>query len=283
MAPTGAGLPTPTTVVSATGLIENHTLDGRVSLVSQYAKQSNLRGFMTWRNTQFVQRRQQDQTLRGFGAEWRRQLNRSFGVRLGYNRETVVERGAPDEFVHEMIDIGLDFLRSMSLTRRTTLWVNTQTSMVSRAGTGRHYRLNGQATLTTMFKRSWQLSLSGQRTTEFIPGFTAPLNADTASASVSGLLSRRAELVLNLTGGMGEFGYVEDLGRFRTAYASTQFNFALTRKLGVFAQHGMYFTEYPRGASGLSMLNELSRQSFVVGITAWLPIVSPREASSDSR
>lgn len=284
MAPGGNSLPTPTTVVSAAGLIENHTLDGRFSLVSQYAKHSNLRGFVSVRDTRFLQRRDQDQRLTGYGAEWRRQVSRGFGLRLGYTRETVRERGRPDEeFIHEWLDLGLDFYRTLSLSRRTTVWFNTQTSMLTKEGTGRHYRLNGQATLTTMFKRSWQFLLSGQRTTEFIPGFTAPLNADTASAGINGLLSRRAQLVLNFTGGMGQFGYEEDLGRFRTAYASTQFNFALTRKLGVFAQHGMYFTEYPRSASALAVMSDFSRQSFVVGITAWIPIISPSEASSDSR
>lgn len=279
--PGGITVPTST---SAASIIENHTFDGRIGVSSQYAKHSTLSGSVTRRETRFRQRREHNQTLNGFGGEWRRKVTRGLGVRLGYNRDEIYEHGRPElRFIHELIDVGVDYLKPLSLSRRTTLTFNTQTAMLRRQDTGRHYRLNGQASLSSAFRRTWQFTLSGQRTTQFLPGFADPLFADTASVGMSGLLSSRAQLVLKATGGIGEFGFDADPGRFRTVHATSQFNYAFTRKFGLFAQYALYFYELPGGASGFSLLNELSRQSVAVGITAWIPIVTPKEAPRDTR
>lgn len=282
-APPRAGVLVPVSpfVVS---LLENHTGQATVGFTSRYARRSTLSGLVSRRETRFLQQPHHDFTVDGLRAQWSRNLNRDLIFRAGYNREEVHQvANAGVEFVHESIDLGVDFARGLSLGRRTQLAFTTQTSMIKRPGIGRQYRLNGSAALTRGFRRTWYAGLSASRTTEFMPGFLEPLFSDTAGLSLGGMFAPRVEWLAMVNGGRGEFGVDGAGGRFTSANATTQLNVALSRRWGVFGQYAFFHYELPPGAAAVDLVSRLSRQTITVGLTTWVPILIRERTPRDPR
>ena len=267
-------------------VVESHTYDMVGGFTSFYSKHSTLSASFTRRETRFSRFPDGNVSVTGGRGLWSRQLNRDFRGRLGYGRETIRLASLPGaEYIHEFIDAGVDFERVLSLTRRTTFGFTTETSMVRKPGTGRHYRLNGRAALSTWLRRTWLASVSFNRTTDFLPGYAEPLFSDNVGVAVTGLFSRRIEFIATAAAGRGVFGIdrPEPNGHFLLANATTQLNFAFTRHVGLFGQHVLYYFEMPPGASSVAPVDRLSRQTFIVGITAWIPVLNQQRGERDSR
>ncbi len=265
-------------------LVASHTLDTSVGFTSYYSKRSTLGASIARRQTRFERRPEDDFTMNGGQALWTRRLNRDFLVRLGYGREKIrLQKRADLDFIHETLEAGVDFTRALSVARRTTLAFDTQTSIIRRPGAGRQYRLNGGVSLARLFARTWLVGVHADRSTEFMPGFIEPLFNNTAGMNLMGLFSRRAELIMTANAGHGEFGTDGSRGRFTTTNATTQLNFAVTRKFGFFAQHAFYYFRLPPGASPVSSLDRILRQTLTVGATAWIPLLDRERLPSDSR
>jgi hypothetical protein len=58
---------------------------------------------------------------------------------------------------------------------------------------------------------------------------------------------------------------------------------AVTRHVGVFTQYYYYHHELPAGADASLLLPNISRQSFSIGIQAWVPIVDKDKVTRDTR
>jgi hypothetical protein len=281
--PAYLGVPVPAAPYVAS-LIASHSVDGKAGFTSYYSKHSTLSASFARRQTRFDRLPDQNFVMNGGEALWTRRVSRDVRLRLGYGREQIrQESRAGVEFVHETLEAGVDFARALSLSRRTTIAFDSQTSIIRRPGLGRQFRLNGGASLARWFGRSWMAGIHVKRATEFMPGFVEPMFSDTAGLSLMGLLSSRSELVLMLNGGRGEFGTDASLGKFVTANATTQVNFAVTRKFGFFAQHAFYHFEIPPGVSPVTSLDQLSRQTFTVGATAWIPLLNRERTPRDPR
>src|SRR5207247_3153031 len=65
------------------------------------------------------------------------------------------------------IDIGIDYDRPLSLSRRTTFTFSTGSSLVPDQGVT-HYRVNGSATLTHAMGRTWTSRLQYSRALQLI-------------------------------------------------------------------------------------------------------------------
>jgi hypothetical protein len=283
--PTGVLAPPASPYVAT--VVESNTLDAVGGFTSYYSKRSTLSLSLMKRETRFTRRPDANISVNGMRGQWARQLNRDFRMRLGYGREHIHEAARPDaEFVHEFIDVGVDFERPLSLTRRTTLAFSTETSMVRKPGESRHYRLNGRVLLSSWLRRTWLGSINASRTTEFLPGYIEPLFSDNVGGALTGLLSQRLEMIVSAAVGKGKFGTdasVFENPRFTIANATTQLNFAFTRHLGVFGQHAFYYFKMPPGASSVAPLDRLSRQTFIAGITAWIPMLTQEIETRDPR
>jgi hypothetical protein len=262
----------------AAGRIDNDTFETVAGMTSQYSKRSSVSAWASWRATRFHLERASDFSARGVRAQWRRNLNRDFTARVGYGREQIRQRGdSDDRFMHELIDIGVDYLRSLSVARRTSLSVLTETSVLRENAGKRRYRLNGAAELLHLFKRTWRTSIGAHRATEFLPGFDQPLFSDTARASIAGLFSNRLSVNANVYGGQSQIGF-DNPGRFLTYSGDARLTYALTRHFGVFTQYAYYHYQLPRDSQAAVLLPRLSRQFVTVGVQTWLPLVNKEKA-----
>lgn len=284
LSPSGVIVP-PSSPYVAT-LLESNSYEVTGGFTSFYSKRSTASVSFMRRDTRFQGRNDANAEVQGVRGMWTRQMSRDLRLRLGYGQERSRLANTPDaEYIHEFLDVGFDYDRALSLSRRTRVAFSTETSMVRKPGTGRHYRLNGRAMLTRAFQKTWQVSAIGTRLTEFLPGFTEPLFSDNLGINVSGMVSDRADLTFTTTAGKGVVGTDESAfvnPRFTMAHASARLSVALARHVGVFAQHSYDYYELPAGASLVAPLDRVARQIFVFGIQLWFPVMS-QERTSDSR
>jgi hypothetical protein len=164
----------------------------------------------------------------------------------------------------------VDYGDTLSFARRTALSFTTSTSATRYLGET-HYRLNGSARLSRGFGRTWSSWVGYNRDTEFRIGFSAPLLSDSIDAGLAGQFSWRARWSTGVGYTNGTIGFGSD--RFHTYSATSRLDFALNRMLAVFGQYGHYDYEVPPGSSTLNLVPRFSRQTVVIGLSAYLPLV----------
>ncbi len=262
--------------------LDNETAEGMVGFTSAYTKHSTLTASVSRRSTRFFSESENNFGVWGVQGTWRRKLSRDFGAHVGYGREEITQAVSTAQFVHETIDVGIDFAREISLARRTGLTFNTQTSMVREAGGDRRYRLNGTVALTRGFRRTWAASLAANRNTEFLPGFLQPVFSDGLSASLAGMLAKRVEWTSALGASRGRIGF-EAPEDFISYFGQTRLSAGVTRFIGVHAEYVYYRYDLPPGANTVVLLPQLSRQSVSFGVSAYVPIFTKVRAPRDPR
>jgi hypothetical protein len=281
----GALVPPPSPYVATA--VRNQSYGVAAGLTSQYSKRSTVGVSFERYEMRFANSPEFDSSMYGMRGHWSHQLHRDWQVRLGYGRDRVRLRPG-DERVYEIIDAGVNYSRPLTARQRTSFSTHTEIGKLWTPEFGRQYRLNGGVTVTRWFERTWLLRLQAQRATDFLPGFVDPVLSDTAGARLSGMLSRRAELILQLDagrglvdGGRGRSGV--DAGPFTMGTSIAQVSFALSRRIGVFAQHAFFYYELPPAASPVAPVSHLNRQTITIGLTTWIPIYTRERSPSDTR
>jgi hypothetical protein len=83
-----------------------------------------------------------------------------------------------------------------------------------------------------------------------------------------------------ISAGKGRFGF-DDGGRYTTGRTQSRLNWALTRRLGVFVEHSVYYHKLPETPAGFTLPDQLSRQAFAIGFNTWIPILNKVRAPRD--
>lgn len=262
--------------------LDNDTVEGTVGFTSPYTRRSTLSASVSRRATRFFNQPLNNFELWGAKGMWTRKMTRDVAARVGYGREEIQQSVAGGRFIHEVIDVGLDLAREISLARRTAFNFTTQTSIVRESGGERRYRLNGGVGLTRGFQRTWAASVSATRNTEFLPGFLQPIFSDGVSATISGMLGDRLEWSSAVGASRGQIGY-EAVDNFISYTGHSRLSAGLTRHLGVFAQYHYYHYSLPPGSTSVVLLPQMSRQGVSVGLSAFVPIFTREKAPRDPR
>ena len=261
----------------------NDTAEGMVGFTSPYSKRSTLSASVSRRVTRFFGQPDNDYGLWATRGMWTHKLTRDVAARIGYGREDIQQSSAADaRYVHEVLDVGLDLAREISVARRTALTVTTQTSMIRETGGERRYRLNGGVTLARGFRRTWTASIAATRNTEFLPGFLEPVFSDGASASLSGMFAPRIEWSAAIGASRGEVGF-EGTGDFISYSGNSRLSAGITRHLGLYAEYAYYHYEIPPGSTSFFLLPQQSRQSISVGLSAYVPMFTRVREPRDTR
>ncbi len=265
--------------------LDHESFDVRAGFTSHYSKRSTLSASVSRRETWFDDPRDNYESTGG-AVRWGRRMSRDVTVRLGYSRDQVRTHALPDadnDFVHETLDVGVDFSRELPIGPRTSIDFETNTGMVKESGGPRHFRLDGSVGVTKYFHRTWHASARFARDTDFLPGFVEPLFSDSLSASIGGMVSKRSEWHAVVGAGRGRFGFSQPRQDFLNADATTRLVLGLTRHLGAFGQYTYYFYDMATGAAVVPVVSKMSRQTIVVGLTAWAPIINRVRTESDTR
>ena len=111
-------------------------------------------------------------------------------IRRGDTRAPSSHPSRPPSFHN--IDVGIDYNRPLSFSRRATLAFGTGSTAVQDY-TGTHYHLTGNANLNYELNRTWNASLGYTRDAQFLENVRQSVFADSLLASLHGLFTRRFE------------------------------------------------------------------------------------------
>jgi hypothetical protein len=202
-------------------------------------------------------------------------LSRHLSLRTGYGLRSAryPTSGLETLRVHA-IDLGLDYSRALSLTRRTSLSFSSG-SVITKLADGMAYVVTGDATLVRMIGRTWNARVAVKRDVHLLDGFTEPVLANTFSTSVGGGLSRRMSMSTSVGVSQGTVGVVnESNNNYWNWTAGAGWRLAVGRRASLDAQYFYYGHRFDEGvvlAPGLAY--QQLRQGLRVGMTWLFPVL----------
>lgn len=196
----------------------------------------------------------------------------------GYRRAAQLAGGTPPTDVHNL-DIGVDYSRALSLSRRTTLSFSTGSAIAGTdtglpdSGPRARLHLTGSAQLTHDMGRTWTSEVDYQRAVRFTEGIADPLLVDAGTAMLNGYLSRRTDVTAQLL--FAHAGLISAVhGGYTAGDASAQIRFALSRVFAVYARYGYArFTFSGAPLASLDAVPQFRRNGVRVGLQAAVPLI----------
>ena len=209
------------------------------------------------------------------GARLTQRLTRYVSLRTGYTYRdsdaTFVQPGRPR--VHDL-DVGLDYARPVSLSRRTTLQFASGSALTPYTG-GLAFNFTGNATLTRQIGRTWQARVGATRDVQLLEGFADPVLANAVTASVTGAVRRRVTFSSSLAVSRGSVGIVTVGNEYTNWTGGAGLSFALGRRVALETQFfvaGYQFDGNFAVAPGLTSRRQ-QRQGMRIGLTWRAPLL----------
>jgi hypothetical protein len=221
-----------------------------------------------------------DVSTHGGSARLSYSLTRTMAVYGGYRVDTGLYNDdarvvASPRYYTQGADFGLDFAKALSISRKTTATFSVGMTGVS-DGNRTQYAATGQATVTRDIGRSWVAWVSYYRNVSFAQAFTEPIFADSLTAQLSGLFTRRLRFDADMGIAFGRVGlaYTRTADDdYRAIYASTSIGYAISRHFDAGARYWYTRHQFDRGLSLPSdLLFHTGRHGLNGYLTTWIPI-----------
>jgi hypothetical protein len=212
------------------------------------------------------------------GGLFTRGLSRDLRLNVGYTfrRAEYFDGTFPTE--HD-VNLGFEYSRPLSRTRRTYLRVSTGSAMLHApepgdpAGVLRpQYRMTGEMALNSQFGRTWQAEGGYRRGVGFIEGIQTPVLTDGVTATMSGLLGPRVNLMLNGAYSVGQPTIANAAHGLTTYTADARTSFALNHTWAFFGEYLYYFYDFTAGIVPVGAPPRVARNSARVGLMMWVPM-----------
>ena len=213
-------------------------------------------------------------------------LSEGLGVHAGYGYQDARFglQETPELTTVHNIDVGVDFNRALSFSRRTRVSFGTGSSIAQTAAGGSQYFLNGQATLAHQIGRSWSASAAYNRSSHFAQGFRDLLFLDAFSANLGGQLATRVQLSSGLNYSFGTVGLGGAAPSIRSYTGSTRLQIALSRVVALSASYSYYTFDAPVSATTVPGISgQLGRHALMIGLNGWIPFINDMRPDRDSR
>ena len=215
------------------------------------------------------------------GTTFKQGLTRDFGFHIGYEYRLTdtAQATRPGRLVAHNADIGVDFNRAFSLTRRTTFTMTTGSSayVQDNGSQGQNsqtvYRLIGSARLNHEIGRTWNAFLAYDRNVSFLEAVNELLFNDGLSVGYGGLISRRLQFQSDARVAIGTVGLNARSDRFRMYTAEATLTGGITRHLALGAT--AFFNDYSFDTSRFlpsGVAPEMTRVGIRGYVTAWAPL-----------
>jgi hypothetical protein len=175
------------------------------------------------------------------------------------------------------VDVGLEYSRRLSPTRRATLNFSVGSSTmdlpsVPAAGIveGRQSEVSAEAALNYQFNRTWMLRGAYRRGAEFVAELSYPVFVDGFTAMLTGDMGRRVHYSSSAAYSSGQGlqpGTNQDLVTYT---GDVRLSFDIFRRIGSFVEYLYYsydFSQNPLLSPGL--VNRVERNGARAGLTLW--------------
>lgn len=247
----------------------------RIALAQRISRRTSVHATYGYRGTDRENKSDHAFARQSYGGALTHQLRRDVGLRAGYTlRETRYSSGRILP-IH-VIDVGANFNRTLSFSRRTTLSFGTGTTAMEREEDGveeLRFRIMGQALLTHEFGRTWTLYSQYHRGVLSSEVWDEPAEAEGVVVGLTGFLTRRLQMNLSARGVLGKVGLGEDAPGFDGLHGVAQFGYALNRYANLTFVYAYYQHNFEDGTPlRVDLPSTVGRQSVRVGVTLWAPV-----------
>jgi hypothetical protein len=274
---------------------EAYTLQSDVDVSHALSARASLSAFGSYRG---IDQREEDASLsdlteRRLGGAYGQRLSKNASLRVGYAYR-VGDYGEPsngaEPFQTHDIDLGLDYRRAFSFSRRTTFGVSTGSTITRSESTNEssstaddpssseqhgeyYYYLLATAELEHEIGLTWRARAAYERNLQYVQGFSAPFFSDSAVVSLAGFLNRRAEARLTGFYSRGTVGLGSG-DAYDISSANAGLRFALSASVALYTTyvfHQYAFSEPVDLPQGFA--RRLVRHGARAGLTVWAPFL----------
>jgi hypothetical protein len=258
-----------------TGDVDHYTTgEGQLMLIHALSRRSTIYASAEVTKAWASSTRVDQRTVAG-GGGYTYTFVRGLSLRLGYVSRvgdySLLDGSGRTNTRTDTIDAGIDYRRSIAISRRSSLAFSTGTTSVS-DGRTRRFDITGNANFLYEIGRSWEANAMYDRRAGFIDTLAAPSFSDDVSASLDGLITRRISLRAQGGAARGTVGLASGnqywiyrsamgVGFAFSRIASLQFDYLNYRYRFDDAQF-LPLTSNPR----------ISRQTAQVTLQLWAPI-----------
>jgi hypothetical protein len=214
-------------------------------------------------------------------ARYTHGLTRSVSLRAGYglSRAAFLDGNIANG---NNFDFGVDFNKAIGLTRRTHLTFGTGATAIEYDETLSYYA-SGSVRLTREMARTWSAWFGYDRGAQFLQTFTAPVYANSLTAGLSGLLSRRWQFNSYLSAAFANVGTPNADG-YENYYAGASLTYGFMRNLGLSVNYTVFRYDFGAGVERPEGFPpELIRHNVTAGLTFWFPLVERARRTDASR
>ena len=277
LAPSAAGLFTPETPEPSadTAVSRQHAMQygSFVGVTHTYSARSSLAFNYGLRYTQVFEA--PDSSSQRGGVSFTHGIAKGIGLRLGYAYGIAfngVDRTvAPIR--NQDIDVGVNYGRTFSPSRRTSFGFTTGSSIIS-SGDGSHFRLTGSARLSRRLAPRWTTQVLYDRGLQVPDGATRPFFSDAVAGTLTGYFSRRVSLRVQPTFSHGVVGFTGQTNSYNSYSSTTRLEAAMSHRLALYVEHFYYTYAFANGVGLPALLTSgLNRQGIRAGLTLWTPLV----------
>ena len=219
----------------------------------------------------------------GAGGAYAYRLNAGASLRLGYGYRGAEYRGQGASAVssnpaEHALDIGIDFHRTLSDSRRTAFTLKTGSALLQAPTpsntliSSRQLRVLIDGSISRQMGETWQVIGSYRRGSDLEEGLASPIFSDAWTVSTNGFLSRRADFTSALSYSTGEPSLATTSQTFTTYTGNARLRVALNQRWATTAEYVNYFYDFsktPQLAQGFNP--RFSRNLFRVGLSLWVP------------
>jgi hypothetical protein len=259
------GLAAADVTIVMTGASLGYDLTKRSSLNFQYGQGKSTYGGLGF-----------DQTRRSYSGRYSLGFTKYASLRLGYGQERADYLSTGQVVKYGTADVGVDYGRPLSFSRRTKLTFGVNTLALDNGGET-YLTVGGHANLNHEF-RVWNADVAYTRGVGFIDGFADPFLADSISAELTGHLGRRVRVTLSTGYSNGDIGVGASTFRnFDSYVGSARTQVSVARSLALFGEYVFYHYHFdnqialPQGTP-----HGLDRQGARAGLSLTVPILHER-------
>lgn len=224
-----------------------------------------------------------DLRIQSAGARYTHTVARGLGVRMGYDYSIgkYFYTTEPTTVGGHLIDVGVDYARALSLSRRTTLSFSTGSAALKDSN-ATYYQFIGNVELNREIGRTWNASLAYARNASYVRSFSEPFFSDSLSAEISGLVTRRLELVMNGAASLGSVGFGSTPNNDYESYSATAvLTYGLTQNLALAAGYDYYKYNFGAGVVlPVGLASDFERQTAQLGLRMWFPLYRSRSLNA---
>jgi hypothetical protein len=215
-----------------------------------------------------------------YGGGYSYSVSKYATLRLGYYQQDTDYGYASmpkRRYAQRTYDIGVNYSKPLSISRRTTLSFNTGSSAFD-DGQKTYYNVTGSAGLTHQIGRTWEANLVYARGLGVIAGFVEPGIADSVNANLRGNLSSRFTTITSAGFSNGNVGLAAAASDYLSYQASTRLEWIVEReRTGIYASYYYYAYQYDAGTpTVVPIANDFDRQGVQVGLIFRVPLIRER-------